>query len=90
MRILDPSVVSRDSDSAPRLSAPHIAVDSVNSDSQQAATASASQMVLPLPYDRLASSTTSTQVDPDAIVGGSDTQYPRRQLRLNNTFHDIG
>jgi hypothetical protein len=35
-------------------------------------------------------STTSTQVDPDATVGGGNTQYSRRQLRLINTLHDIG
>jgi len=35
-------------------------------------------------------STTSTQVDPEATVGGGDTQYSRKQLRLINTLHDIG
>jgi len=32
-------------------------------------------------------STTTTQVDPEAIVGSGDT---RKQLRLVNNLHDIG
>jgi hypothetical protein len=35
-------------------------------------------------------STTTTLVDPEAIVGGGDTQYTRKQLRLVNNLHDIG
>jgi len=40
--------------------------------------------------DNVDVSTTSTQVDPEATVGGGDTQYSRKRLRLINTFHDIG
>jgi len=36
------------------------------------------------------SSTTPTHVDPEVIVGGGDTQYTRRRLRLVNNLHDIG
>ena len=69
---------------------PTITVHSVDSDPQQAATTSRSQMLLPPQSDRLESSSTTTQVEPDAIVGGGDRRYSRKQLRLNNTFHDIG
>jgi hypothetical protein len=46
--------------------------------------------MITLPLDPNESSTTSTQVDPEAIVGGGDTQYTRKQLRLVNNLHDIG
>ena len=45
-----------------------------------------------LSSDPLEVSTTTTEVDPgpEVVVGGTDTQYARRQLRLLNTFRDIG
>jgi hypothetical protein len=46
-----------------------------------------SQMIVASTSD-LDSSTTN--VESDAIVGGGDTQYSRKQLRLVNTLHDIG
>jgi hypothetical protein len=42
------------------------------------------------PSDHPDASTTTTQIDPEAVVGSGDTQYARKQLRLNNAFHDIG
>jgi hypothetical protein len=42
------------------------------------------------PLDPIESSTTTTQVDPEAIVASGDTQYTRKQLRLVNKLHDIG
>lgn len=69
---------------------PTITLSSVDSDPQQVATTSTSEMLLPPSSDRLEASSTSTQVNPDAVVGSGDTGYSRRQLRLNNTFHDIG
>ncbi|KAI0302309.1 P-loop containing nucleoside triphosphate hydrolase protein [Multifurca ochricompacta] len=39
--------------------------------------------------DHLEPSTTSTQVDPEVIVGSHDTQYARKQLRLVNNLRDI-
>src|SRR6266403_1950772 len=44
---------------------------------------STSQMII----DITETSTTTTQVDPEAIVGSGDT---RKQLRLVNNLHDIG
>jgi len=92
MRISHPSVAAPDPIPLlpPGSPLPTITVSSVDSDPQQAATTSTSQMLLPPPSDRLDSSSTSTQVEPDAIVGGGDRQYSRKQLRLNNAFHDIG
>lgn len=63
-------------------------VDSADSDSLPG-TAPAPPMIVVDNRD-LDVSTTSTQVDPDATVGGGNTQYSRRQLRLINTLHDIG
>jgi len=88
--ISHPSVASPDP-IPPDSPLPTITVHSpVDSDPQQAATTSRSQMLLPPLSDRLESSSTTTQVEPDAIVGGGDRGYSRKQLRLNNTFHDIG
>jgi len=92
MRISHPSVASPDPTPippGPPLPTITINSESVDSDPQQAATTSTSQMLLP-PPDRLESSTTSTQVERDATVGSGDRRYSRKQLRLNNTFHDIG
>jgi hypothetical protein len=63
-------------------------VDSADSDSTPG-TAPAPPMIVVDNRD-LDVSTTSTQVDPEATVGGGDTQYSRKRLRLINTFHDIG
>ena len=40
------------------------------------------------PLDPIKSSTATTQVDPEVIVASGDTQYTRKQLRINN-LHDI-
>ena len=46
--------------------------------------------MIALDLDSTTTTTTTTHVDLDVIVGGGDTQYARKQLRLVNTLHDIG
>lgn len=40
--------------------------------------------------DPLEPSTTTTQVDPEVVVGSGDTAYARKQLRLVSNLQDIG
>jgi hypothetical protein len=40
--------------------------------------------------DPIESSTTATEVDPEATVASGNTEYTRKQLRLVNNLHDIG
>lgn len=37
-----------------------------------------------------AMSTTTTQVEPEMVVGSGDTQFARKQLRLVSSLRDIG
>ncbi|KAI0002252.1 P-loop containing nucleoside triphosphate hydrolase protein [Russula compacta] len=61
-----------------------------DSDSLPTSSSSSPQMITSL--DHLEASTTTTQVDPgpEMVVGGADTHHARKQLRLLNTFRDIG
>lgn len=92
MRISHPSVAAPDPIPLipPGSPLPTITVSSVDSDPQQAATTSTSRMIVQPSSDILEPSATSTQVERDATVGSGDRRYSRKQLRLNNTFHDIG
>jgi hypothetical protein len=61
-----------------------------DSDSPSTSSSSLQMITLEPRLDHLEASTTTTQVEPDVIVGGANTPYTRKQLRLVNSLHDIG